>query len=150
MRRLVGSLVAVLCAWTCGSAVAAAPSSAPDLYQGVVSARQLPLLTQGGYDVASIRPAAGGAQVQLVLSAGELRTLQSQGVRLTPVRDRQGRTQIQRAAAQAAGGYNVWRSWDEPGGIRDEIHAIAAATRTSSSSRSSEPPTRAARSWPSR
>jgi murein tripeptide amidase MpaA len=30
------------------------------------------------------------------------------------------------AAAQAVGGYNVWRSWDEPGGIRDELHRVAS------------------------
>ena len=29
------------------------------------------------------------------------------------------------AAAQAVGGFNVWRSWDEPGGIRDELYEVA-------------------------
>ena len=29
------------------------------------------------------------------------------------------------AAAQAESGFNVWRSWDEPGGIRDQMHAVA-------------------------
>ena len=43
----------------------------------------------------------------------------------------------EQAAAQAAGGFNVWRSWDEPGGIRDELSASRAATRSSSSSRCS-------------
>ena len=28
-------------------------------------------------------------------------------------------------AEQAASGYNVWRSYDEPGGIRDELYQIA-------------------------
>ena len=42
------------------------------------------------------------------------------------VRDSQGRTQLQRAALQAASGFNVWRSYDEEGGIRDELDEIAA------------------------
>ena len=48
-------------------------------------------------------------------------------------RGRQGHAQAQQegpdrdqqARAQAVGGYNVWRSWDEPGGIRDELHNVA-------------------------
>ena len=33
---------------------------------------------------------------------------------------------MQRAGrAQAAVGFNVWRSWDEPGGIRDELYSLA-------------------------
>ena len=37
-----------------------------------------------------------------------------------------GKTVKQFAAAQAAGGYNVWRSYDEPGGYRDQMHALAS------------------------
>ena len=29
------------------------------------------------------------------------------------------------AAEQAANGFNVWRSYDEPGGIRDQLYAAA-------------------------
>ena len=31
----------------------------------------------------------------------------------------------EQAAAQAAAGFTVWRSWDEPGGIRDELYRLA-------------------------
>ena len=30
------------------------------------------------------------------------------------------------AAKQAADGFNVWRSWDEAGGIRDELNEARA------------------------
>src|SRR6266498_3630828 len=36
-----------------------------------------------------------------------------------------GKTQAQLAAEQAATGFTVWRSWDQPGGIRDELYAVA-------------------------
>lgn len=48
-------------------------------------------------------------------------------MRLLLKRDRLGRTVMQRAALQAQAGFKVWRSWDEPGGIRDELYQIAAA-----------------------
>ena len=49
-----------------------------------------------------------------------------------------GKTVKQFAAAQAAGGFTVWRSYDEPGGIRDQMYAarahIPAASPSSSRS----------------
>ncbi len=41
----------------------------------------------------------------------------------TLTRVKGGKTVRQFAAAQAAGGFNVWRSYDEPGGIRDQLYA---------------------------
>jgi hypothetical protein len=40
-------------------------------------------------------------------------------------RNRRGRSVSAQARAQAVGGYNVYRSWDEPGGIRDELYRVA-------------------------
>src|SRR6266498_3630833 len=42
-----------------------------------------------------------------------------------PKKNKDGKTQTQLAAEQAATGFTVWRSWDQPGGIRDELYAIA-------------------------
>ena len=36
-----------------------------------------------------------------------------------------GLTVRQFAAQQAAAGFAVWRSYDEPGGIRDQLYAAA-------------------------
>src|SRR5215203_3254698 len=41
------------------------------------------------------------------------------------LRNNKGQTVAEQAAAQAAGGYNVYRSWDEQGGIRDELYQVA-------------------------
>jgi hypothetical protein len=46
-------------------------------------------------------------------------------VRVKLTRNDKGQTVAQQFAAQEAGGFNVWRSWDEPGGIRDELYAVA-------------------------
>src|SRR4029453_13168316 len=41
-------------------------------------------------------------------------------------RNRDGKSEAELAAEQAASGYTVFRSWDEQGGIRDELYDIAS------------------------
>ncbi|HET6315143.1 MAG TPA: M14 family metallopeptidase, partial [Chloroflexota bacterium] len=60
-----------------------------------------------------------------MLTAGQRSKLAASGVKVTLKRNKKGQTVRKQARAMAAGGYNVWRSWDEPGGIRDELFAIA-------------------------
>src|SRR4029450_7106583 len=131
MRRAVFStsvLLAVLVfgAAAAGSSGAGAHAAASlDLYTGVVSSDTLGRIVRQGYDIANARQAAGGVQVDLVLTKADVAKLARQGVDVQPRRDAQGHTQAQRAAQQAAAGFNVWRSYDEPGGIRDELSSIA-------------------------
>jgi hypothetical protein len=96
-----------------------------DLYTGVVSGEKVGQLLRDGYDVVATRHAAGGVRVDLVLTRTEVAKLAASGIDVVARRDKQGHTQAQRAALQAAGGYNVFRSWDERGGIRDELYSIA-------------------------
>jgi Zinc carboxypeptidase/Immune inhibitor A-like, MAM domain len=108
-----------------GTATAAAPGTL-NLYSAKVGSATVEKLTSGGYDIASMRQAGRRLEVFLVLSRAERAKLRQDGVRVRVVRDRQGRTQLQRTALQAASGFNVWRSYDEAGGIRDELYDIAA------------------------
>src|SRR5215211_7581472 len=96
-----------------------------DLYTAVVSSQKLGDLVRQGYDIGAATPVAGGVRVDLVLTEADVAKLAAQGVDAKPRRDKQGRTQRERAAAQAAGGYDVWRSFDEKDGIRDELYSIA-------------------------
>lgn len=98
-----------------------------EMYTTVVTRAQLSELIRAGYDVAATRAVPGGVEVDLVLSASELARLRGQGLRLDVKRNRDGKTATQLAAEQAASGYTVWRSYDEPGGIRDELYQIAQA-----------------------
>jgi hypothetical protein len=125
MRRwtIVACVLALLT--FAGTASAKAPGKL-NLYSAKVGAAGLAKLTSGGYDVASLRQAGRRTEVFLVLSKGEAAKLRSKGVRARLVRDAQGRTQLQRAALQLNSGFNVWRSFDEEGGIRDELYDIAA------------------------
>jgi zinc carboxypeptidase len=97
-----------------------------DMYRATVDAAQAASLTRGGYDVAAKRAAPGGTQVDLVLRARDRDRLASEGVKLELIRNDKGQTVRQQAALQAAAGFTVWRSYDQPGGIRDELYSIAA------------------------
>jgi Zinc carboxypeptidase len=128
MRRTVLSISVLLAILACAaSSSAGGPRSTAslDLYTGVVNSETLGRLVRQGYDIADARSAAGGVQVDLVLTAAEVAKLDAQGVAVHPRRDAQGHTQAQRAAKQAADGFNVWRSYDAKGGIRDELYSIA-------------------------
>jgi hypothetical protein len=96
-----------------------------EMYTAVVSAAEFQDLQTRGFDVASVEPTEGGVRVALVLSTEERNALRKEGIDLGLWRDRQGRTQTERAALQQANGFEVYRSFDEPGGIRDEMYELA-------------------------
>jgi Zinc carboxypeptidase len=123
---VVLAMLLSMAAMTTGASGAPAASGEElELYRATVSATTLQSLQRGGYDVASVRETAGGNEVALVLTGAERERLRGQGVRLEVYRDKQGRTQRQRAEVQAAAGFTVWRSYDEAGGIRDQMYALA-------------------------
>jgi Zinc carboxypeptidase/Immune inhibitor A-like, MAM domain len=97
-----------------------------DMYTVRAPAADAAGFARSGLDVVSLKPAGSMTEAQIVLSPAERDGLQARGYDVTVTRDKQGRSEAQRAAAQAAAGFTVWRSWDEPGGIRDELHAVAA------------------------
>ncbi len=95
------------------------------MYTANVDRATVASLAREGYDVAAANQVKGGVQVDLVLTSRDRDRLKAQGVDLSLLRNKAGLTVQQQAAAQSAYGFNVWRSYDEPGGIRDEIYSIA-------------------------
>jgi hypothetical protein len=95
------------------------------MYTARVDAATAGRLAHEGYDVASAKKVKGGVQVDLVLTSRERDRLTGQGVALSLLRNKAGLTVQEQAAAQSAYGFNVWRSFDEAGGIRDEVYEIA-------------------------
>jgi murein tripeptide amidase MpaA len=101
-----------------------------DLYTATVNQEQAATLAEEGLDIVASRPTSGaGADVELdvVLSQADSERIEARtGADLELRRNAEGQTSSQLAAAQAVNGFDVWRSWDEPGGIRDELNQIAA------------------------
>jgi hypothetical protein len=100
-----------------------------DMYTVRVSAAKATELIRKGYDVTDITPRRRGTRIDIVLSRAQAAALARRGVKVKLQRTKSGKTARQAAAAQAAGGFNVWRSWDEPGGIRDELYNVARNNR---------------------
>ena len=128
MRRLYALVFGVVLSL---SAIAPAvakdhPVGGLDMYSTTVDAATAGRLASAGYDIVDqqIKP-DGKVRLSIVLSGPERAQLRREGVTTDVIRDAKGRTSRQRAAAQATAGFNVWRSWDQKGGIRDELYDIA-------------------------
>ena len=88
-----------------------------DAYSVRISAAQLQTLQAEGIDLHEIRvPTHGAARVKVVLTAAQAKALRAKGV-ATRLDHRTKRTK--------AAGYTVYRTYSEPGGIADEIRALA-------------------------
>jgi hypothetical protein len=125
-------LFALVCALALSSPVAVSvlakdhPMGSLDMYSVTVDAATAAALSQQGYDIADSELGAGDTvTLSIILSPKERNQLAREGIDATLIRDSRGRSSRERALEQAAGGFNVWRSWDEPGGIRDELYDIA-------------------------
>ncbi|MEV0346685.1 M14 family zinc carboxypeptidase [Nonomuraea sp. NPDC050680] len=86
-------------------------------------------LKEKGFDVVQQDTAGGKEHVEVTAAQTDLDGLRKLGYRPEPVRNPQGQTQLEAAKAQAAGGYTVWKSYSAPGGIADQLKAIANANK---------------------
>ena len=128
MKRALSAALTVLAVLTLLASAAAAPSkgSSLDMYTGVVERAEAAKLARRGVDIAAARAKGQRLEVDLVLTAREAERLRGQGVQLGLKKNRDGKTIKQLAEEQAAAGYTVWRSWDEPGGIHGISRKSAA------------------------
>jgi Zinc carboxypeptidase len=95
------------------------------IYSATVDGPTLQELANGGYDVTPTGDSLEGIDVALVLSAGERKALEAKGISLQFLSSGQERKTGRVAAADSMFGWDVYRSYDEPGGIRDEIYQLA-------------------------
>lgn len=96
-----------------------------EMYTATVDRATEARLKRAGVDIAASRSTPGGVELDLVLSDAERGRLEGQGVGVQPKRNRDGKTARQLAAEQKAAGFKVWRSFDQRGGIRDELYEVA-------------------------
>ncbi len=122
----VSFLIGPIVTPTSAQPVPPGPEESLELYEATVSAEQWASIQGLGLDVASVEERPEGIEVQLVLYAEEEGALRSKGIDLRPVRNEAGLTQTEAATRQSVQGFDVWRSFDEPGGIEDQIRAIAS------------------------
>ncbi|MEV0458446.1 M14 family metallopeptidase [Catellatospora methionotrophica] len=98
-----------------------------DVYVGELDQKQLDALRKTGIDSEELRtaPLAGGkVKVEVVLSEVEASRLAGRGVPLS-VKMIRGQKASDALRKQALAGNTVYRSYSEPGGIREELEKIA-------------------------
>ncbi|MCK2212675.1 immune inhibitor A [Actinomadura sp. ATCC 31491] len=105
------------------------PADRIELYQLDSAPGTGQALREKGYDVVQQQAAGDKEHVELTAAAADLAGLKKLGYKPEPVRNPQGQTQLEAAKAQAGGGYTVWRSYSEPGGIADQLKALANANK---------------------
>ncbi|TDB77803.1 M14 family metallopeptidase [Micromonospora sp. KC723] len=137
MRRTplaIAGVFTLVGALTLTAPATARPSSDPggrdslEVYVGTLDAGQLAKLRASGVDLGHDHQgtdASGAARVETVLSRREAARLAGQGVRLE-VKKVRGKPASQALREQAAAGWSAFRSYSEPGGLRDEITATVA------------------------
>jgi len=82
--------------------------------------------TRLGLELVNAEQVAGGTRAQAVLTRRQAAGLRAEGLKVRLVRNDKGQTVTEQARLQALNGFTVWRSWDEPGGFRDQLYQIAA------------------------
>src|SRR5829696_6639373 len=123
---LAAALAAVLmCVVTPGAVAKQKRADRLDAYTAVMTADKLAALEAKGLDVADSETVGTRVRAHLILTKGQASQVRADGIKVKLTRVKGGKTVKQFAAAQAAGGYNVWRSYDEPGGFRDQMYELA-------------------------
>src|SRR5919109_26482 len=134
-RRFWGSVAlafALLAVGVGGAAGSLARGSAPagpqreklEMYVLEGPAAKLAEATKG-LELRDVRHTEAGIRAEAVLTARQAAKIRAQGVKVELLRNAKGQTVSEQAALMAANGFDVWRSWDEPGGLRDEMREIA-------------------------
>jgi hypothetical protein len=96
-----------------------------NFYRATVSQDVYRDLLAKGSDIAAATNVARGVRLQLVLTRSQVGALEAQGVDVSLLRNSKGQTARQAAAAQLASGFEVWRDYDGPDGIRAYLYDVA-------------------------
>jgi hypothetical protein len=96
-----------------------------NFYRATVSRDVYGDLLSKGTDIAAAKDVARGVRLDLVLTPGQVGTLQRQGIQVRLLRNSKGQTARQAAASQLSSGFDVWRDYDGPDGLRAYLYDIA-------------------------
>ena len=127
MRRwtiVACALVAVL-AWAGIAQAGAKRQVSLNFYRATVSQAKYQKMLAKDVDIAAATTRGKKVTLQMVLTKGQVRALRGQGVTVTAIRNSKGQTARQAAAAQMSSGFNVWRDYDGPDGLRAWMYKTA-------------------------
>jgi hypothetical protein len=107
--KLRGAVVALVALVVLALAAPASAGTGLNAYKAKArGAKQLSELKKLGFDITEGQRRGG---IEIVATKSQIGKLRKAGIRATLIRDRRGRTARRAAAAQAAGGWEVWRPY---------------------------------------
>ena len=118
------ALVAVL-AWAGVAQAGAKRQVSLNFYRATVSQAKYQKMLAKDVDIAAATTRGKKVTLQMVLTQGQVRALRGQGVTVKAIRNSKGQTARQAAAAQMSSGFNVWRDYDGPDGLRAWMYDTA-------------------------
>jgi len=135
MRRFFVAVVALamlVTGFTTASAAADPPQdrgnrepAGLEIYSVELDLRDVGALRSGGFDILEAEIGERGrVRADIAMNANEAALLRGQGKKVGLKRNARGQTVTEATSLEADNGYNVWRSWSEPNGIRDEMLAL--------------------------
>ena len=101
------------------------PQDRLDAYTVVTTTDKLADFEAKGLDVADSEVRGSNVRANMILTREQAQDVRAAGASAKLTRVKGGKTVKQFAAAQAANGYTVWKSYDEPGGYRDQMYELA-------------------------
>ena len=98
-----------------------------DLYEFDTTVEVEAAMRSGGYDVISSEAMSGGlVHLEVVMSPAEAnKARKTFGLDISLKRDKNGTPTADAAFEEAENGFEVWRTWSEDGGLRDEMEFLA-------------------------
>ena len=98
-----------------------------DLYEVTGDAGTEAELREDGFEVVAAEPAQGDqVTLEMVLTDDQAEALREEGeVDVELKRNEEGLSTAQAATLEAQSGFEVWRTYSEPGGIKDEMELLA-------------------------
>jgi hypothetical protein len=134
-KRLVAVAVAVCLVALPTVAAADPPEGSPsemagqgrlDLYEIETTADVAAALRADGYDVVSESVDGETVSMEVIMSPGEAnKARRAYDLDISLRRNKEGQTTAQAAFEEAENGFDVWRTWSEPGGLADEMEYLA-------------------------
>jgi len=128
MKRLVlfSCLACALLALAGPASAARSGDLSLDQYKATVEAHVYHDLLERDYDIVAAEDLADGrVTIDLVLTPAQVKELRSDDVRVTLRKNAKGLSARQAAAEQAAAGFQVWRDYDGPDGMRAYLYDVA-------------------------
>ena len=132
-KRLLAAVAAAILVAIPGVVTADPPSGSPssqagrlDLYVIETTADVAAAMRAEGFDIVSETVDGETIIIEVVMSPGEAnKARRAYDLDISLKRNKQGQTTAQAAFEEAENGFEVWRTWSEPGGYRDEMEFLA-------------------------